>query len=84
MHNEATILTVFKGPHGKSFSNNSISWYIPSNLQYKNTTEDKLCRSIKNPHTNLSQVCILIDAIMSFEGGSSRSHYVGESFWRRL
>jgi hypothetical protein len=24
------------------------------------------------------------DRILSFEGGSSRSHYVEESFWRRL
>jgi hypothetical protein len=24
------------------------------------------------------------ERILSFEGGSSRSHYVEESFWRRL
>jgi hypothetical protein len=70
MHNEAIILTVFKGPHGKSFSNNSISWYVPSDLQYKNTTEDELCRSIKNPQTNLSQACILIDAMFCLKDSS--------------
>jgi len=26
----------------------------------------------------------LLDNLLSFEGGSSRSHYVEKSFWRRL
>lgn len=49
IHNEAIILTIFKEPHGESFSNNSISWYVPCDPQYKNTAEDELCRSIKKP-----------------------------------
>jgi hypothetical protein len=56
-------LTVFKGPHGKSFSNNSVSQYASCDKQYKNMTGDVLCRSI-NQQTNLSQACLLTDAML--------------------
>jgi len=67
MQNEAIILTVFKGPHGKSFSSKSISCYVPCDPQYKNMTEDKLCRSIKKQQTNLSQACLLTDAMLCLD-----------------
>jgi hypothetical protein len=70
MQNEAIILTVFKGPHGKSFSNISISWYVSCDPQYKNMTEDELCRSIKNQQANLSQACLLTDAMLCLKDSS--------------
>lgn len=70
MQNETIILTVFKGTHGKSFSNISISWYVFCDPQYKNMTEDKLCRLIKNQQTNLSKACLLTDAMLHLKDSS--------------